>query len=342
MMAIARQVNRIAAAKNIPLNAFIDLTWRCNLHCYYCYQTEYRDQSELSTLQWATILGQLAANGCLYITFSGGEPLIRADFIEILRSARKAGFAVSVITNGTLLTRRHSAAFHDLGIMDIGISLLAAAAPLHDKLSGAAGSFASALDALRMLQKAGIRAIIKHSVSTANFGEYRTLQKLADALGALLECDSSVLPAGNESVSPFALSQEQQREFCAEMYPKSSGQSDDEAALYNLHCDAGRSLCGITPGGDLLPCILIPVVFGNLAREPFATLWQGNAANRFRLREAEVDAECRACSRKQSCSRCYGVAARETSDWHGKAPGLCERAEAVDLNTGRVGPTGLL
>jgi MoaA/NifB/PqqE/SkfB family radical SAM enzyme len=322
-MSIAQEVNQAAAAKNIPLSAFIDLTWRCNLGCYYCYQQNYPHVTELSTAAWLAIFEELARSGCLYVTFSGGEPLLRDDFAALVRGVRATGCGLSLITNGTRLSPAHVALFDEVGIMDVGVSLLAADGQLHDQLCGVPGSFANVRKALQMLREAGIRTIIKHSVSAANFGHYRRLGELADELGALLECDSLVLPSVNGTVSAFSLSPAQQAQVLSELYPEPQTPPSPPPSLdWNLRCDAGRSLCGITPDGELLPCSLVPLSFGNLAASPFEQA-------EFRRQEACVASACLDCAHASTCSRCYGVAARETGHWQACSRSLCSRAEAL-------------
>ncbi len=326
---IAQQINLEAAKKLIPLSVFIELTHHCNLHCYYCYQASYPQQPELTLQQWRTVLKQLAEMGTLYITFSGGEPFLRDDFLEILASTRKHDFAVSIISNGLLITREWAAGLADLGVMDVGISLHAANAILHDELSGAIGSFNDALQAIRLLTAQGVKVLIKHSVSSANFGEYTMLEKIADEEGCGFECDSGILPSERKTISPYALSREQQRTFLKDMGIKpitSCSTTRDESAL---HCDAGRSLCGIAPNGDVYPCIILPILFGNLVDTPFKTIWHSDKAGQFRADEKTLAEECVSCTIKNACSRCHGFAFLETGLWKGKSPSLCERAEAI-------------
>ena len=214
---IARQVNRRASEKNIPLSVLIELTYRCNLSCYYCYQQSLPKEKELSCPQWSGILSQLAGAGTLYVTFSGGEWLARNDALEIIAAARSRDFAVSIITNGTLLTAAIVSQLADLGVMDIGISFHAARAGLHDRLCGKKGSFDRALKGLRSCVAAGIKTLIKHSVSMENFGEFIKLERLARDEGCFFECDANVVSHIPGRPSPFALTVEHYKRFLRTM-----------------------------------------------------------------------------------------------------------------------------
>jgi MoaA/NifB/PqqE/SkfB family radical SAM enzyme len=89
----------------------MELTFRCNLQCAHCYcNLPLNDQDainkELSTEKVCDILDQIADAGCLWLLLTGGEPLVRRDFLEIYTYAKKKGFMISLFTNGTLLTEK--------------------------------------------------------------------------------------------------------------------------------------------------------------------------------------------------------------------------------------------
>ena len=328
---IAQQVNIEASKKNIPLSVFIELTRSCNLNCYYCYQKQYPQTKELPLSKWKKILKELADSGSLYVTFSGGEPFLRDDLHDIVTCARGLDFAVSIITNGFLLDEAWVQRLAQLNIMDVGISFHAANANLHDTLAGVPGSFNLALFAARMLVSVGLKVLIKHSVSKANFGEYKRLQTMAENEGCAFECDSTILPDVINRVSRFSLSREQHQAFLEdmEMGPAPSCLQKTDNSI--LHCDAGRSLCGISSDGEVYPCIILPITLGNLTTSSFNDVWNGEAVRQFRTQEEELSETCNECPINTACSRCHAVAYLETGQWNGKSTSLCDRAEAMSL-----------
>lgn len=312
----------------------IELTYRCNLTCYYCYQKEFPEKKELSKRKWFDILKQLADCGTLYLTFSGGEPFAREDFLDIVEHACKLDFGVSIITNGTLLTREKVTKLASLGIMDIGISFHSAQAALHDRLCGKTGSFKKAYKNLRLCRRAGIRTMIKHSISSENFGEFIALQELADEADSLFECDCFVLPHEKGTVSPFSLSVDQYGLFLKEMKAAAFSCFSKNDIDARLHCDAGRSAAGISPSGDVVACIQLPIVFGRLNEFPFQTVWNSPQAKQFRKQEKSLASTCIACPIKPFCSRCHGIAYLESGKWQGKTSSLCNHALAVKKSSG--------
>lgn len=334
---IAQQVNRRASEKNIPLSVLIELTYRCNLSCYYCYQKLLSKKNELSCVQWSGILSQLAAAGTLYVAFSGGELFLRDDALKILAAARLRDFAVSIITNGTLITHRIAAQLADLGVMDVGISFHAADAPLHDRLSGKKGSFKRALKGLRFCSEAGIKTLIKHSVSLENFGEFSKLARLAQDEGCFFECDANIVSHIPGEPSPYALTVKDYTRFLRMMKAGPLPGASKENEHYTLHCDAGRSLCGIMPSGQVAPCIQLPLVLGNLIKKPFSRIWNGTKAKSFRADEERLDKSCTYCSIKHFCNRCAGIVFFETGGtWQGASSCICNRAKAQAFLSGHA------
>jgi AdoMet-dependent heme synthase len=325
---IAQEINAAAARKNVPLSVQVEITYRCNLACFYCYQQAYPAAADLPFSFWAAVFEQLARAGTLYLTITGGEPFARADAIDIVESARRQDLAVSIISNGTLITETIAGRLAELGVVDVGVSLLAASAALHDRLCGRPGSFVAALGAIRHLKTAGIKVLIKHTVSTENFGEYRELDRLSDSEGCLFEADSLVVPQHSGRPSVFALSEDQHVRFMRDMGIKAAP-ADSCSAIYMLHCDAGRSLCGITADGSVTPCIQLPLAFGNLTTMVFDEIWSGKAAEKFRHAEKCISSVCDQCSLAGSCSRCHGIALLENGIWDGPSPSLCTRARAM-------------
>src|SRR5262249_45270347 len=83
------------------------LTYRCPLHCPYCSNpTEFSPaEGELAAAEWERVLGEAGELGVLHVHFSGGEPLLRSDLPELVRSAREAGLYTNLLTSGVGLTQ---------------------------------------------------------------------------------------------------------------------------------------------------------------------------------------------------------------------------------------------
>ena len=102
------RLNAVTLKKNIPVSVTAELTRRCPLSCRHCYLPETRGRAEpaheISTAQWKNIFKKLSGAGALYLTFTGGEPLLRPDLPELCRFAKELRFDVRVFSTGLGLT----------------------------------------------------------------------------------------------------------------------------------------------------------------------------------------------------------------------------------------------
>ncbi len=88
----------------------IAVTAQCNLRCSYCMSEAHEERADkatiLSTQEMITLIEVLASVGVAKIRFTGGEPLLRMDIVELVSRAKQAGIkTVSLTTNGLLLDR---------------------------------------------------------------------------------------------------------------------------------------------------------------------------------------------------------------------------------------------
>ncbi len=107
---------------NLPLRYFLELTYRCNLKCPYCYVGCDRNKNELSTEQWLDIIKQLPKYSLA--TLVGGEPLLRLDFGEIFNAvSKRLNGKVTVVSNGYLLNDEIIKLFDNKKLLLLSVSL---------------------------------------------------------------------------------------------------------------------------------------------------------------------------------------------------------------------------
>lgn len=144
-------------------------TRQCNLRCVHCYADASADRpdGEMDTDEGKGFIRQLADFGVPVVLFSGGEPLMRRDFLELARFASGQGLGVVVSTNGTLITPDIAAEMRDIGFREVGISL-DGVGERNDMFRGRQGAYQAALDALRYCIAAGQRVSLRMTVTRSN------------------------------------------------------------------------------------------------------------------------------------------------------------------------------
>lgn len=125
---MAQLNNGVAASvtQKQPLWLLAEVTYRCPLHCAFCYNpTDYdkHTKNELSTEQWISALRDARKMGAIQLGISGGEPLLRDDIEEIVAEAHKLGYYSNLITSGVGLTEKRIQAFKEGGLDHIQLSM---------------------------------------------------------------------------------------------------------------------------------------------------------------------------------------------------------------------------
>jgi PqqA peptide cyclase len=249
-----------------PLAILLELTHRCPLHCGYCsnpLELLARD-AELDTQTWRRVIEEAAALGVLQAHFSGGEPAVRPDLVELVGHARRADLYTNLITSGVLLDRRKLAALADVGLDHVQLSLQAADATLADEIAGFAGH-AAKLRFAREVRDVGLPLTINAVVHRRNLHQLEDVIALAVELGAERLEVAHVQYYGWAKQNLLALlPTEAQLEEATRVVERArlSGALRIDYVLPDYHADLpkpcmggwGRRFLGITPSGAALPC----------------------------------------------------------------------------------------
>ncbi len=164
-------------------------TSRCNLKCRHCYIDARKRPlpDELSTGEAEDMIHDLAEYGVPVLLFSGGEPLLRPDILELGALAREMGIRTVISTNGTLIGKDETHALRDSGFEYVGISLDGLKG-VNDRFRGVPGSFKNARGALRHCLKAGLKTGVRMTLNKQNHKWLREVMNFAKVEGIKRFC----------------------------------------------------------------------------------------------------------------------------------------------------------
>ena len=308
-----------AIKDNIPLSVLFELTYRCNLRCRHCYVVDQGEQ-ELCFDEIIDILDQLAAEKCLFLTFSGGEVLLREDFFDIAEYARTRGFAVKVFSNGTLVDESTARRLGSLQPVEVGISIYGSDAATHDWFTGVPGSFERSLLALRLLRAQGVTTVVKCLLMKENFTQIEDVKVLAFDAGAIPQFDPIVTPRNDGKRDPlqYELSDtDLYRLFSQEIVSPTEMKGQALLPPESIICRAGRDSFSISPGGQVYPCVALPIPVGNLRQQDLPDIWRSVQATKLRELTLSDLHQCISCADLHYCTRCWGLALVESGDYLG-------------------------
>ena len=156
-------------------------TKRCNLRCAHCYSHSTGDagENELTTAEAKALIDDLAQFGCPVILFSGGEPLLRPDLLELVDYAVSKGRRAVISTNGTLISPDMARQLKRVKLSYVGVSLDGMAGT-NDAFRGAAGAFDRALAGIRHCLREGIKVGLRFTINKRNAVEIAPIFRLLE------------------------------------------------------------------------------------------------------------------------------------------------------------------
>lgn len=295
-------------------------TNQCNMACKHCYRDSgQKQESELSTEEAKKLIDELVLANFKIMIFSGGEPFMRSDILELMDYARRAGLRPVMGTNGSLITQDITKKLKEIGVMGVGISLDSADAQAHNAFRGLDGAWEMAVDGMKNCREAGVKFQIHTTVMDWNQGEIEQLTDFAVEIGASAHHIFFLIPVGRgkfeKSVEVeqyedlLARIMEKQKTVGIEIKPTCAPQFTriaEEVGVdtrFSRGCIAGLSYCIINPMGKVQPCAYMDMEIGNVRRTPFHEIWKNNEVFQ-KLRTQRYSGSCGNCAYVGKCGGC--------------------------------------
>lgn len=295
---------------------FLELTLRCNERCLHCGSNCGDVPSEELTLsQYQEILDQVAEDfdlSTFMLCITGGEPLQRKDFFDILGYANEKGYRWGMTSNGTLITPEVAHQLRLSGMKTISISIDGLEAS-HDAFRQTPGGYRKAMEGIQNLLDEGgfvhvqVTSVMNHS----NLHELDALYEIF----VDMDIDSwrviGIEPMGRALAHPDLLltAEDQQRLFDfirekrMENMPVTYGCShylglkyEKEVREHYFTCNAGIYTASILCNGDIVACLDIErrqeLIQGNILKDRFKDVWE----NKFAFYRQGLDTQCESCA----------------------------------------------
>jgi MoaA/NifB/PqqE/SkfB family radical SAM enzyme len=265
---------------NIPFSVLLELTYRCNLDCYYCYNDRASTGQPLSVAQYGRLFEELRELGTMNLTFSGGEPLAHPHFFTLGARARALGFVKRVKTNGHGLSAPLARRLRDeVDPFVVEISLHGATALVHERQTRVAGSFGRLLKNLERLRALGLRVQLNATLTAWNEAEMESMSALAEGLGMPLRWNTQVTPRDDGDRAPLGIAASAQavgrlHAFLGQRRGVDAAVNAEPPAPWGKHCGAGASGLTVDPWGNVYPCVQWRIAAGNLHRQRVRDIWE--------------------------------------------------------------------
>lgn len=349
--AFSARLHETVRTQRLPVNVTVEVTQRCPLDCAHCYNNlpmtdgAARD-AELTTAEHLRLLDDLAAAGCLWLLYTGGEVFARRDFLEIYTEAKRKGFIVTLFTNGTMITPRIADTLVEYRPFAVEITLYGRTRETYERLTGVPGSYDRCLRGIALLKERGLPLTVKTVAVSLNRHEIGAMKEFVEGeLGVPFRFDAMMTPRIDCSQSPLevrltpeeivgldladAARRSEWDEFsCAFVGPQQAPGHEDEV----YHCGGGVNSFSVGPTGLMSICVLSHRDTYDLRSGTLEEGWRHFLA---RVREKKITrvTKCTACHLKSVCGMCPANAELEAGDPETPVEFLCHvahlRAQAM-------------
>ena len=286
-----------------PYKVDIALTYGCNNECPHCYNEP--DRLEMPSLPlegWKQIIDKLIEVGVPHIILTGGEATLHPDLPEIIAYADRLGPIVGLNTNGRRIQHKpYMQTLAEAGLNHVQVTLGSHIPTVHDAMMGAA-SFHQTVRGILNALESGVYTITNTTLMRTNMNHAEAIVEFLHELGVRTFAMNGMIYSGGGFAHPNAIPEEDMppllvrvRDRAAELGMRFLWYTPTEYCRMNpveleigaKRCNAGEySLC-IEPNGDVLPCQSYYVSAGNLLRDPWDQIWNGELFRSFRDRELD-------------------------------------------------------
>ena len=303
-----------------PLSATFEPTARCNMNCAHCYinkspKDEVARQRELSTEQIKSIIDQMVDAGVLFLTLTGGEPLLRHDFVEIYTYARLKGLMVILFTNGTMITEEIADLLKEIRPFNVEVSIYGATPEVYEAVTRVPGSYAKCIRGISLIHERGIPLTLKSELMTLNYHELPAMKAFAEQLDVQFRYDGLLWPR-MDGTSEFPMKVQMPVEilvgFDSEDPDRQESIEKEIERLKNLKsrdervfsCGAGLRDFHVDSEGRMSICIMVRQPSYSLLEIPLLSAWQQIGDLR-KLKRA-LPSLCLSCNMNIFCAQCPG------------------------------------
>jgi radical SAM protein with 4Fe4S-binding SPASM domain len=297
-----------------PYRMDLALTYRCNINCSHCYNQR-RESAELNTTDWKKIIKTLWNSGIPHVDFTGGEPTLREDLLELIAYAEDLGIITGLLTNGVRLAdEKFVAGLKEAGLDYVQITLESQREEIHNRMVES-DTFAKTVQGIKNVVAHSIHVITNSTITKANRDHMDGLVPFLKSLGVRSFAVNSIIKAGKSRHQDNGLAekdllpvlnhlrqQAEQEEMKFTWYTPTQycRLNPVELDLGVKQCTAGKYNLAIEPDGTVIPCQSFFRPLGNILHDPFEKIYNHDFLVSLRRRDWAMD-KCRECEWLATC-----------------------------------------
>ena len=298
-----------------PTRMDLAVTYRCNLDCAKCYNSEDRGRPELSTQQWLEIYSTLWKIGIPQVVFTGGEPTLREDIVELVAQAEE--FVTGLVTNGTRLAEL-SVPLRDASLDYVQVTIESHRPEIHDQMTGATGSHARTVAGIGKAREVGLQVVTNTTLTRLNAAHFLdTIAWLKNEVGITNVACNTLICSGRgtrykesngladaelKQVLQAACGRAEELGISLQWYSPGCYAivNPVDLGLGAKCCSAAAHNMLVQPDGSVLPCQSWPEAVGSILTDPWQAIWNHPICRKLR-NHLFAPSACQGCAEFGTC-----------------------------------------
>jgi radical SAM protein with 4Fe4S-binding SPASM domain len=335
---------------NAPLIVSYAVTRACNLQCIHCHVSAREAlPNELSLKEAKKAIEEMHSLGTQAVIFSGGEPLMRKNFVlQLIEYCTDLGLVTAMLSNGLLMTPHTALQLQEAGLKAVGMPIDSVDPEKNDYIRNLPGTFKKTVQAIKTCLEIDLEVVVTTMALKDTYAEMpKRLEFLYD-LGVDEAAVYDLVPVGRgKDVLGNAMTMEQRvnlirwlqsrqedtemtftmsggtplyPEIAEEMHRNHGTKAKDllikEFWVHKgIGCHAGNTYFSLRSNGDVYPCTFLPIKVGNIREQSLTEIWRNAPVlNALRQRQT-LKGACGSCEYRESCGGCRGRAYACTGDY---------------------------
>ncbi len=305
------------ASWTAPPRMDLALTYRCNNDCSFCYSGGSREITELGEEDWIRIIDKLWNNGVPQIVFTGGEPTLREDLVELIENSKE--FVTGLVTNGRNLADL-AKKLDDAELDYIQVSLESHIPGVHDRMVGRQGAWQETVDGIRAALDLGMSVLTNTTLTRDNLALFPDMIRYGAKMGLRMMACNTLICSGKirrvdkqKQVSLDALKDilisaadiARSLDIKLEWYSPTCYKQFNpvEFGFGAKCCSAAQYNMTVEPDGSVIPCqSWFQDKLGNLTTSQWPEIWEHPVAKGFREKAyLKGRTECENCEYLPQC-----------------------------------------
>lgn len=330
-MDIKQFVFRKGAARRIPVSGTFEITSRCNFNCRMCYihmspEEQAAFGKELSTDEWLRLGRDAVSEGMIYLLLTGGEPLLRHDFITLYTEFIRMGVMISINTNGALITSEILECFQKYRPEKVNVTLYGMSDESYNRLCGVKDQWKTVIENIKVLKKAGIQIALNTTFTKYNLYDMESIIAFAREVDIPIRMSSFIFPPvrnGHAKDDIYLLPHEMGRAAAKFDYLTMDNEQLKKRVQYikdclngdvipkqNIPesristCMAGKGAFWISWDGKMYPCGMLADFSENVCSSGFKEGWKRICEI---MKNVYLPSECSMCRYQPVCPSCAAV-----------------------------------